>query len=235
MVLGKIGMGKIAIMFIVVVAFSAKGVRGQESLIRELDYRYLDTLIALAKQNYPRMKILQEQEALSRTDFQSSKLTYLDVFNGSYIYRPRNAPAVNEINPYLINGYQFSVGVNLAGLIRKPINVRQAKRSYHVAQLESEQYEAELENNVKTAYYSYMQSISELKVRTQYAQDSKIMFDRIQRQFEQGEVELETYTAARSELSSAHSAVMQAEVNYLIAKDGLEVLVGIKLENINKG
>jgi len=228
-------MSKIALIVITFVVFSVKGVQGQESLIKELDYRYLDTLIALAKQNYPRMKILQEQEAMSRSDFNTSKLTYLEPFNASYIYRPRNAPAVNVINPYFINGYQFSVGVNLAGLIRKPISVRQSKRSYQVAQLESEQYEEELENNVKAAYYNYMRSISELKVKTQYAQDSKIMFDRIQRQFEQGEVELETYTAARSELSSAHSAVVQAEVDHLLAKDGLEILIGTKLENINKG
>lgn len=235
MVLDKLYMSKIAMVVVIFVAFLVKGVQGQESLIKEIDYKYLDTLIALAKQNYPRMKILQEQEAMSKSDFNTSKLTYLEPFNGSYIYRPRNAPALNVINPYFINGYQFSIGVNLAGLIRKPITVRQSKRSYHVAQLESEQYEAELENNVKSAYYNYMRSISELKVRTQYAQDSKIMFDRIQHQFEQGEVELETYTAARSELSNAHSAVMQAEVNHLLAKDGLEVLIGTKLENINRG
>lgn len=235
MILDKLYMSKIAIVFVTLVAFLVKDVRGQESLIKELDYRYLDTLIALAKQNYPRKKIFEEQEAISRSDFKTSKLTYLDVFNASYIYRPRNAPAVNVINPYFINGYQFSVGFNLAGLIRKPFTVRQSKRNYQVAQLESEQYDAELENNVKAAYYNYMRSISELKVKTQYAQDSKIMFDRIQRQFEQGEVELETYTAARSELSSAHSAVMQAEVDHLLAKDGLEILIGTKLENINKG
>ncbi|MFC3196178.1 TolC family protein [Parapedobacter deserti] len=221
------------VLIMAILMWISTAIQAQESIIRDIDYRYLDTLIALAKKNYPRLKVMQEEEAISKSAYNTSKLTYLDMFNGSYIYRPRNRPAVSELNPYFINGYQVSVGVNLAGLIRKPSSVRQAKRSYRIAQLETERFEAELESDVRSAYYSYLQSINMLKLRTQYAQDSKITFDRVQNQFERGEAPVDAYTIARSELSEANSSVIQAEINYLNAKDGLELLIGVKLDSIN--
>lgn len=209
------------------------GIRAQESLIANLDHALLNRLVELAKENYPRRKISQVNEKVAGTAVNLEKLSYLDMFRANYIYRPGNRPTIDEDNPYVYNGLQFGVSLNLSSFLSKPFRVRQAKQQLKIARLESEDFDKVLENDVKAKYYLYIQWTNELKNRTAAAQDAKAMFDRLQSDFEQGQVDLDTYTTARADVSNTNSALIQTEVNYLMAKDALEELIGMKLEQLN--
>jgi len=204
----------------------------QESLIGNLDYAKLDKLIELAKTNYPKRKINQVNEKLAASAVTMETLNYLDMVNAHYIYRPGNRPSIDEQNPYIYNGFQFSVRFNISNLIAKPVNVRRAKQQLKIARLQSEDFDMMLENDVKAKYYSYVQLTSELKNKTLSAQDAKSLFERLQGQFELGEIDLDTYSQARADVANTNSALIQTEVNYLMAKDALEELIGVKLEEV---
>lgn len=205
----------------------------QESIIGEIDYAKLEKLIVLAKEHHPQRKILKVTEKIENTAVTMSSLTLLNGMSASYFYRPPGRAVISDLNPFFFNGFQFGIGVNLSSLVTTPMQVKQAKRQREIAQLQSEDYDRMLETMVKARYYSYIQLTSELKVRTQTAQDMKTMFERIQNSFELGEVDFDTYTSSRTSLSEANSAVIATEVGFMMAKDELESLIGVRLEDIN--
>src|SRR5690606_18674809 len=92
----------------------------QESIISQMDYRQLDKFIQLAKEHNFRKKIFEATEAGARASVVAAKASYLDMFHASYYYRPSERPSIDVQNPYVINGFQFGVNLNLSTLVRTP-------------------------------------------------------------------------------------------------------------------
>ncbi|WP_448634042.1 hypothetical protein [Pedobacter panaciterrae] len=105
----------IVLMFLSLDSFS------QESIIGEIKYSDLEKYIDLAVQNYPRLKITDINVEKAKTDISMNAISYLDIFNASYFYRPNNKTAIDVINPYAVNGFQFSVNLNLGNFLQKPL------------------------------------------------------------------------------------------------------------------
>lgn len=220
---------KISLFLLTFFAFHAFA---QESIIPEVKYADLEKYIALAKQNAPRRKILAAQSESIKTAIPMASISYLDLFNGSYIYRPQNQVAIDPINPYSVNGFQFGVNLNLGTFFQKPFMVKKAKADYKVAQLEVQDYEATLATLVKASYYDYIQSVAQLKIATQAAQDNKGVAESQRYKFEKGQVTLDVYNQSRTLLTLSSTERITAEVNFLKAKDQLEELIGTKLTDV---
>lgn len=216
--------------------FSIKGF-AQESIIGDIDYAKLDKYIQIAKEYYPKRKIVGVQEDIAKIGITNANLSYLDIFSASYFYRPNDRTAISTpgetINPYIVNGIQYGININLGNFLQKPFMVKRAKAEYKVAQLQSLDYEVTLATEVRKRYYTYIQMLSELKIRTQKSQDNKSVADNAKHRFEKGEIALDQYNFSRVELANANSERIQTEVNYLLAKDALEELLGKKLTEIN--
>ncbi|WP_262247653.1 TolC family protein [Parapedobacter soli] len=206
--------------------------RAQESIISEINYPYLEKLIESARENNFRKKIFEASEVSSRASVTAAKASYLDMFNAAYYYRPNQRPSVNVDNPYLVNGFQLGVHLSLSTLIKTPGIVRQAKQQREISELERKEYEVTLENEVKSRYYNYVMLNNQLEISTQEVQDNKLILNQLQSKFELNEVDLETYNSAKSALAGSKSALMQTEVQFLTAKDALEEIIGVKLEDI---
>ena len=204
----------------------------QQTIIPEIKYADLEKYIELAKQNYPRRKALNETVVKAKYEMPISALSYLDIFNASYFYRPDNKTALDPVNPYNVNGFQFSVNVNLGAFLQKPFNAKKAKSDYKIAQYQADEYELALAVEVKKRYYAYIQQISQMKIYTQSVQDNKNVADNLQYKFEKGEITIDTYNQSRINLTSATTSKIQAEVNYLNAKDSLEEIIGVKLSEV---
>jgi outer membrane protein TolC len=204
----------------------------QESIIPEIKYADLDKYIALAKQNYPRRKIFETRQEVLKTAIPMANFSYLDMFSASYFYRPEKRAVIDPLNPYNVNGFQFSVNFNLGNFLQKPYMVKRAKAEYKISQLEAEEYDTQLEMEVKTRYYDYIQLVNQLKIATQSAQDSKEVSDGVRRRFEKGEVTLDVYSQSRINQSAASTARIEAEIAYLKAKDALEEIIGEKLSEV---
>ena len=125
------------------------------------------------------------------------------------------------------------MSVNLGNFLQKPFEVKKAKAELKVAQLEEKEYASVLANEVKTRYYNYIYQLNELKLKTQSAQDNKTVSDDLRYKFEKGEITLQGYNEARISLSGSNSEKIQAELEFLKAKDALEQIIGKKLEEIN--
>lgn len=218
---------------ILVLLLAALVGRAQESIIAEIDHAKVERLVALAKEHNVQRQILEVTEKSAKTGVTMSSLSFLNGVNASYFYRQRGSAVINDLDPYLLNGFQLGVGISLASLISTPAQIRQSKRQLQIARLQTEDYDRTLENEVKSKYYNYILLSNELKNRTIEVQDVRAQYERIQSSFELGETDFETYTAARSSLTAANSAMINTEVGFLVAKDELESLIGVPLESVN--
>lgn len=224
-----------AIVFGILCLFSLRS-SAQESIIGEINYGLLDKYIEAAKEYYPRRKVFTVQSDVAKIGITTNTLSYLDIFSASYFYRPGDKTAISApgetVNPYIVNGIQYGVSVNLGNFLQKPFMVKRAKAEYKIAKLQEQDYDVYLATEVKKRYYNYIQALSELKIKTQNAQENKTVAENARRRFEKGEISLDNYNAARLLLADSNSEQIQIEVNYLNSKDALEEIIGKKLTEI---
>lgn len=204
----------------------------QETIIPDIKYADLEKYIDLAKQNYPRKKMFETRTEGIKTAVTIASLSYLDMFNGSYFYRPQGKTAIDPLNPYVVNGFQFGINVSLGDLLTKPFNIKKAKSDYKIAQLEEQEYNTQLTIEVKKRYYDYIQSINLLKLNAQMASDNKGVAESLRGKFEKGEITLDTYNQSRIMQFSSIQAKITAEATFLKAKDSLEEIIGMKLTDV---
>jgi len=214
--------------------FILPNVKAQESIsiMDEINYNQLEKFIQMAKEHYPQRKILAEQEGQAKNTLTMANISYLDLFSANYYYRPDEKEAINSQNPYLTNGFQFGVTLNLGSYLQKPFLAKSAKSNVRITQLEKQILDTELEREVKNRYYNYVQQSKELKLKTIEAQDINGTFQSITNRFEKGEITIEEYNTARAAVSGVASTKMQTELDYLRAKDDLEEIIGVKLTDI---
>jgi outer membrane protein TolC len=220
-----------ALSFFIIVLFALQS-SAQSTIMTGISYPLLQKYIALAKVNYPKAKITEAQMVAVKTNIPIAQVSYLDIFNASYYYRPNNREAINPTNPYSVNGWQFGVNFNLGLYLQKPFMVKKAKAEYKVAQYQHDDMNLYIEGEVKRRYYAYLQAIEQLKIRTQTAQDNKNISETSRHKFEKGELSLDMYNASRMLVASSSSDQIQYEVNYLNAKDALEEMIGQKLTEV---
>lgn len=225
-------MKKIALItFILIGIFNSK-LSAQSSIIEDINYNLLEKYIQSAKENYPRKKIFEANEEKAKTGVPIANMSYFDILNASYIYRPNDQAALNPLNPYTVNGFQFGVNVNIGALLQKPFMVKKAKAEYKVAKLENDEYDLILANEVKRRYYEYLQQQAALKVKTQASQDNRSVAENLKYKFAKGEVTIDIFNQSRINAASADSDKLLTEVAYFRAKDALEEIIGKKLTEI---
>jgi outer membrane protein TolC len=218
--------------FLMPLLFASLMVSAQESVIEDINYTQLEQFIEMSKVNYPKNKVMALNEEKAKRLAPMEALTYLDMFNVAYYYRPNDRISINPENPYSVNGFQFSVSTSIGRLVSTPSRVKQAKIEYEIAKLDREDYEKLLISEVKSRYYQYIYQLKELKLKTQDAQDAKGIADDIALRFERGEVEIDIYNVSKRAYNDASSDKMETEVNYLVAKDRLEEIIGKKLAEL---
>jgi outer membrane protein TolC len=206
--------------------------QAQESIFKEINYSDIQKYIELAKQNYSLKKLSDAKKEVIKTGIPMAELSYLDMFNGSYFYRPQSKTVLDPVNPYNVNGFQFGVTLNLGNFLQKPFQVKRAKAEYKVAQLEGQQTDILIEMEVKSRYYDYIQQISQMKISTKRAQDNKGVSESLRNKFEKGEITLDAYNQSRLNQSASDTEKIATEVSYLKAKDLLEEIIGKKLTDI---
>jgi len=220
---------KIALAFFMFLSVSAYS---QETIIPEIKYADLERYIELAKQNYPRKKIFDLQKEGAQTAVPIATLSYLDIFNGSYFYRPQDRAVLDPINPYNVNGFQFGVNLNLGTFLQKPFTIKKAKADAKIADLQAQEYNLAIAVEVKKRYYDYIQTITLLKLNTQMAQENKGVAESLRNRFEKSEITIDTYNQSRINQFNSYQGKIQAESTFLKAKDSLEEMIGMKLSDV---
>ncbi|RZL46779.1 MAG: hypothetical protein EOP00_13950 [Pedobacter sp.] len=221
----------VKITLIVLGLFSVKSY-AQETIFPDVKPADLQKYISLAKENMVKKKILLAKNESIKLAIPTATVSYLDVFSVNYFYRPSDKAAISPTNPYIVNGVQYGVSVNLGAFLQKPFAVKKAKQDYKVAKLEEEDFDIQLTLEVKRRYYDYVQQLALLKINSQSLIDSKGVTESLRYKFEKGETTLDAYDQARINQTLAMTTKIQTEVVYLKSKDLLEELIGQKIEDV---
>lgn len=225
-------MKKVLLITLSILLFVNAKSNAQESILRDINYSDLQKYIGLAKANFPQMKIAEAKKELVKTAIPMAQVSYLDIFNVSYFYRPEDKTVLDPVNPYNFNGFQLGASLNLGTLLQKPFQVKRAKADYKIAVLEAQQNDKAVEMEVKRRYYDYIQQVSQLKIATKSAQDNKGVSESLRNKFEKGEITLDAYNQSRLNQSASESEKVATEINFLKAKDLLEEIIGVKLSEL---
>lgn len=221
---------KTQVLFIVLMFLAFKPAAAQDTMIDQVSYLYLEKLIAVAKQNYPRVKAMQIQTEIAKNNVTKQSLSWFNSFNYSYIYQPNTT--YNVIEPTVYKGYQLGVGVNLGNIITTPFNVKQAKKELKVAIEDQNEYHLTLEGEVKRRYFTYVQALAVLKIQSKALLDAQSILRDAKIRYEKSELTLTDYTQTLMSASNAGQSKIQAEAAWLTAKASLEELLTIKLEEV---
>jgi outer membrane protein TolC len=224
----------VKVYFILFFIVFAENSYAQESIMDAVSYPYLEKLIATAKENYPLVKIKQEQVTIADNSYKQAQKTWWDAFSFSYIYSPQTSYALAAGGGFtsFFTGYQLSVSYNLGNLLGKRYTIHNAKESLVVAQLEQDSYSLNIELEVKKRYFTYLQQIALLKLRTKASHDAESIFNQARHQFENANETIDNYTKASLSYSESNQMRIDAETAFLIAKSTLEEILGKKLEDI---
>jgi outer membrane protein TolC len=202
----------------------------QETMFQDLSYPYLEKLIATAKRNYPQVKVVQDQVDIARSSFHQASFTWLDAFTASYIYSPESA--INVTQPVIFKGYQLVATISLGTLFEKPYTIHNARVAVKVAEEQQQQYELNIEANVKRYYFAYIEAQADLRNKVNAVQDAQTAVNQLKHTFDRGETTYIVYNEALTNLYNQNSFRLQSELAMFTAKANLEELLGTKLENV---
>ena len=221
--------GKI-IFFIITFVTIYKPARAQETMLTEVSYTYLDTLIKIAKQNYPKIKVFDKKVTIAEKNVGRTRVSWLDAINVSYLYNPNNT--FNVARPTFFSGFQTGITLNVGFLLQRSYLIKIAKNELDISRYEREEYNLNIEALVKERYFLYIQHQTILKARMQNAQDAESILKAARYRFEKGEETLQNFNIALMALSTQNQGKIEAEAQLLIAKAYLEEIIGKKLENM---
>ncbi len=201
----------------------------QESLYSEINYPLLDKLIDAAKTNYPLMKSYKTRLIMAQQNVKKNKLTWFDLFSFSMSYSPTNTISIAN---YVLTGYQFGFSLNFASLLQKPYTIRDSKNQLILSQLEKDGYDLNLDYEVKSRYFKYLEAVTLLKLQTKSTVDVEASFKQLKYKFEKAEENFDNYNRGLITVSQQKQLVITAEGNLIMAKYALEELISKKLEDI---
>ncbi|OOQ60945.1 hypothetical protein BC343_22570 [Mucilaginibacter pedocola] len=215
---------------LLVSSFFVQQVRAQETLIPDINYGYLEKLIATAKKNYPEIKVRQAQVDAARATYHQANVSWLDAFTASYIYSPKSS--LNLIQPTIFNGYQLSISINLGQFLAKPFASKAAKEAVKVAQFQQQEYDLQLAAIVKRFYFQYLAAQADLRLRSGAVIDGQTAVKQLKYSFQKGETTFQVYNEALTSLYQQGGFKVTAELAMLTAKTNLEEVLGVKLEEV---
>jgi len=106
------------------------------------------------------------------------------------------------------------------------------KEKVKLAQYDLDEYQLTLETEVKKRYFTYIQSLTNLRLQTKMTSDALNVSRDIKTRYEKSEITFEQYSMSQMSYSGALQSKIAAESNFLIAKSSLEELLTKKIEEI---
>ena len=209
----------------------------QQGILSDVSALYLEKLVATAKANYPRVKAVNSQINIAKSDVTIAKISWLDPVSFEYVSRSNNGNTGTTLVPSVrttdvLNGYQIGFTFNPGIFFTKPSTVRRAKEQVRLAESNQDEYFLTLETLVKTRYFTYLQYQKSLVPVNNAYTDAESNLSTIKLRYQKGEATFLDFNAASNAYSQAFQTKLQIEANYLSAKVALEELTVKRLEDI---
>ena len=216
----------LSILFVCIVNVSA----AQQSMMANINYQFLDKLIATAKVNYPRVKKYDHKITEAKLGINKAKVAWFDGLTFAYTYASTASSTVPGNTATA--GYQPGFFFNVGNLLSKPATIKIAKEELIIAQADKDEYDLTIDAVVKTRYFEYIEKLAILNLRTKSASEADNSLTQIRYKFENGIETFDNYSKVLVLYSVSSQNKIEAEGAVLIAKTALEEIIGTKLEDV---
>lgn len=226
-------MMKLKNILFVVFLLSSGSTHAQESMMPSVNYVYLEKLVAVARENYPRIKKYAHKLEQANLNLTRTKVGWFNPITLSYTYAPTSTTSTTIPNTNATTT-TFAPGLylNLGALLSHPYDVKMAKEDVAVAREDVEEFNLSLEAQVRERYFTYIEKQAIVNLRTLASNDAETSQKQLKYKFEKGEESFENYSKALVMFSVSTQNKIEAEGAALIAKVSLEEMLGVKLEDI---
>jgi outer membrane protein TolC len=210
------------------------GAAQQVTIVPDLSDVYVEKLINVAKNYYPRVKSGQNHINEATDVLRKNKAAFWEIITASYVYQPNQNATINPVTPQTsyFTGYQIGVFLNMGTMLERPFTVKQSKEELQIAINDRDEYLLTLATEVKKRYYTFLQRQAEVRIQIKALQDNDAVLNDIKYKFEKGEQPFSVYNQALISNSSQQTSRVAAEAALFTARADIEELLGTKLENI---
>ncbi|WP_028297280.1 TolC family protein [Olivibacter sitiensis] len=205
-----------------------------QSMLEEVSYEDLETLINTAKENYPKIHAMSKQVDIANVEITSAKLGWFKPLSIMYYYTPSWSWAGTDDRFFMFNGFQFGIMLNVGTLLQTPSEIKKAKLFKDFAELNGEEYVLSLTKEVKNRYYALIGAKNMLNVRMKASIDAATLQKDMNFRYQKGEVSFEDLIKYNSDVTQHSIDRIIAEQDYLTSVANLEELIGVPLDTVIK-
>lgn len=190
-----------------------------ENLIADSLHDTLPDLYETGLQSRPEIKAAEIQKEISRKKIEQEKSSYLPRINANYslssFYVDTETASLrdqfkNNKNHYL----GFSINIPVFNKLQTRTAVQQGKIEWEQANLQSEQQKQAYYNALRDAYTKTQNAFETWQASEKNVEAQKISFARTEEKFRQGMIDAYGYFAAKNNLLSAQTSLLQAKYTF---------------------
>lgn len=195
------------------------------------DTTFINKLVEIAWANYPGNKVWDARLEIAKLDVKKETWSWLNALNFNYIYYPDflNSPDQSGNLPSRVG---IGITINIGTIFSLPLRISQAKENYNIAEnnVQSQYYNIRYE--VQRRYFSYLSGLRLYNSRVKRYEDARSNLVVATYKYKNGEIDLDFYNKALTEVNINKELMIESETNMKIAKASLEELILIKLEEV---
>jgi len=201
-----------------------------ERLISETSTEIITKLIQTAWENYPKNKVFRHLLEHAEEKVFQEKWSWLNTVNLTWQYTPTTVVDNQSIGITP----KFGVGliINVGSIFSTPSRVHQAEQEKLIAEANRDNQKNYIAAEVMRRYHKYFENVELLNVHAQAADDATLVMNMVKYRFEQGEVNLETYTRALTLFTDGKENIAKTKGKVISSKYSLEEILGVKLEEV---
>ena len=193
-----------------------------------------EKLVQLAWENFPENRILINNTAIAKTRANLTKVEWLNYFAASGNLNEFNIDPSTDIDnrAQFYPKYNIGVRIPIGNLITNPMETRIAKFNHLNEQEKLNQQKLKIRSLVLSRYYEYQRHKELLTLYTQSMESALAKFNYTEKQFINGEINIETYNEALNFYNIQMANKLNAEMDFKLARVGLEEIIGVNLDDI---
>jgi outer membrane protein TolC len=193
-----------------------------------------EKLVQLAWKNMPYNAVLQTSKEVAELRVTQAKWSWLDQIRATgnlneFTINPDANPNGNNFFPR----YNFGVAIPLGIFISIPTESKIAMKQLKVSEYQINQQKLTVRKSVLSAYQNYLMYSEILKIKTDLVEDEYANLMAMEEKFQKGEVTLEQYKAVSRTYNLEVEEKIQTNNRLQNAKLELELLIGMRLEDVN--
>lgn len=189
-----------------------------------------EKLVRLAWNNYPANRMMEHQVAQSEELVLQNRKAW---FNPVTVMLNYGEPHLNpDFQQNFFPRYNLGVMLNVGSFLATPNKIREAQQGVNIAQSNLETQKHTLRAEVLRRYFEYRKQLERYKIYTQNLEDANANYVSANQKYRRGEISLDVFNANQMAYNAARIDQIEAEGEMLIAKAGVEELIGIRLEDV---